>query len=353
MAREAIVNAGIEAAEQPFVNRERRAQGRPEMTPGERAAGVAFAAVGGAALPAGMAGAGKVIGAGTDIARSAFERTVSANWDRLPSGLRERWSSGVSLDDADLADLAELRVGRGAMSEGEAAAIDVLRREGEMARANPFAPNGAGTQLHDAALRGTLATILDDIPVAPRPERRAFVAPEPGAPLPGLARGDTAIGSGVVAGDAQARFMGKVRRAESGGSDVAAAAGSSAYGRYQFTRGTWLHYYLQRYGRDGLSNEQILARRADGALQDRLMADMTADNAAHLARMGAPVTEGNLYLMHFLGPADARKVLHAAPETPLAGLIHEASIAANPTLLGAGKTAGDDRLDRQEDGQRW
>jgi hypothetical protein len=71
------------------------------------------------------------------------------------------------------------------------------------------------------------------------------------------------------------------------------------------------------------------------------MADMTADNAAHLARMGAPVTEGNLYLMHFLGPADARKVLHAAPETPLAGLIHEASIAANPTLLGAGKTAGD------------
>jgi hypothetical protein len=186
MAREAIVNAGIEAAEQPFVNRERRAQGRPEMTPGERAAGVAFAAVGGAALPAGMAGAGKVIGAGTDIARSAFERTVSANWDRLPSGLRERWSSGVSLDDADLADLAELRVGRGAMSEGEAAAIDVLRREGEMARANPFAPNGAGTQLHDAALRGTLATILDDIPVAPRPERRAFVAPEPGAPLPAL-----------------------------------------------------------------------------------------------------------------------------------------------------------------------
>src|SRR3546814_11306630 len=76
---------------------------------------------------------------------------------------------------------------------------------------------------------------------------------------------------------------------------------SSAYGRYQFTEGTWKRYYVRRFGRGELSDTQIAARRSDSALQDQLMDDMLADNSRMLARIGARETPGNLYLAHFLG----------------------------------------------------
>jgi hypothetical protein len=139
---------------------------------------------------------------------------------------------------------------------------------------------------------------------------------------------------------AQAAFMAKVRGAESGGNDAAQAASSSAFGRYQFTKGTWEAYYVKRFGRDGLSSEQIAAKRADPALQEQLMRDLTADNAAMLRKIGAPVTEANLYLTHLLGPSDAEKVLRASPDTPLEGLINAKSIAANRSFM-EGRTAAD------------
>jgi N12 class adenine-specific DNA methylase len=136
-----------------------------------------------------------------------------------------------------------------------------------------------------------------------------------------------------------ARYMARNRRAESSGNDNAAAQTSSAFGRYQFTEGTWLTYYRRVYGDTGETRAQILAKRADGATQDRLMVALTRDNLRAVQRAGAAATEGNVYLAHFLGPAGARAVLQADPNTPVAQLVPAAAIEANQSVL-AGKTAG-------------
>src|SRR3546814_784828 len=94
----------------------------------------------------------------------------------------------------------------------------------------------------------------------------------------------------------------QIRQVESSGDDNAVPIDpntgkllSSAYGRYQFTEGTWKRYYVRRFGRGELSDTQIAARRSDSALQDQLMDDMLADNSRMLARIGARETPGNLY----------------------------------------------------------
>lgn len=263
--------------------------------------------------------------------QAGFEKAIAANWERLPQGLRDRWAGRNALNAAEqdrlLADLAEALIGPERMTEAEAGAAAELRRQAEIDLGSPFMANGAGTEAHFNALAERMAQIIEDSPAA----RTTY---GPGARIGGTAE--------VAAGDAQSRFMAKTRIAESSGNDLAQAATSSAFGRYQFTKGTWLGYYVRRFGTGGLTREQIYAKRADPNLQDVLMADLTADNAARLSGMGAPVTEGNLYLMHLLGPADAEKVLRAGGDTPLEGLINKASIAANRSIM-AGKTAADIR----------
>lgn len=273
-------------------------------------------------------------------AQAGFEKAVAASWDHLPEGLRTRWAARTTLDPAGqdklLADMTTALIGPERMTDAEAGAAAQLTRQAEIDSVNPFAPNGAGVAAHADFLAERMAAIMRDTPTAPS-QGRAFV------PGDAIARGgDTALATGVVAGDAQARFMAKVRSAESSGNDAAAASTSSAFGRYQFTAGTWIGYYTRRFGTGGLTRAEILAKRSDPHINDMLMADLTADNAKRLTGMGAPVTEGNLYLMHLLGPTDAERVLRASPDTPLAGLIHDDSIAANRGIM-EHKTAADIR----------
>lgn len=135
-------------------------------------------------------------------------------------------------------------------------------------------------------------------------------------------------------------YMRSTRRAESSGNDAAAAVSSSAYGRYQFIKSIWLDYYRQTFGNTGESEAAILAKRADGDVQDQVMRTFTNDIANGLRGGGHAVTNRNVYLGHFLGIGDARKVLGAAEDTPLRGLVNDASIAANRSVL-EGKTVGD------------
>lgn len=118
---------------------------------------------------------------------------------------------------------------------------------------------------------------------------------------------------------------------------------SSASGRYQFTDRTWL-------GKDGAggfarrvypgrSDAELMALKRDPAAQERVMDAALTDYAATLRRAGQAPTPGNLYLLHFLGP-EGLKVLRAAPETPLKGLIGDKAIEANASIL-RGRTAGD------------
>lgn len=117
------------------------------------------------------------------------------------------------------------------------------------------------------------------------------------------------------------------------------AGASSAYGKYQFTRGTWIDTYRSLNPRTGLSDARIWALRTNPELQERLMQKLTADNAAALGKANIPVNASTSYLAHFLGSGGAVKLLRADANTPVERILTKDQIDANPTIL-RGKTAG-------------
>jgi hypothetical protein len=131
---------------------------------------------------------------------------------------------------------------------------------------------------------------------------------------------------------------------------------SSAFGTGQFIKETWLAT-LYKHGPDELKAkiepagdgkfrvknaadaEQLYAMRADPTLGRAMTKALMTDNAAALRDAGLQPTPGNLYLAHFLGAGGATKVLKANPNTPVADLVGEKAVEANPSVL-SGKTAG-------------
>lgn len=129
---------------------------------------------------------------------------------------------------------------------------------------------------------------------------------------------------------------------ESAGNPTARNPRSSATGLGQFIESTWLNLF-QKYFPDrarGMSEPAILALRNDPGISRTMVELYTRELATSLARANLPVTDANIYLSYFLGPADAQRVLRANPNTPVQGLIQQSSINANPTILGGGVTAG-------------
>lgn len=224
------------------------------------------------------------------------------------------------------------------MEEGERAgawyssqnAIDYFRRNPEMLAVAKKDPVGFKEAMFRASEQAVAA-------------RRAAKAP---------ARTDTsAARAGVVAftpglkgaGDL-ARSIGRIANAESGGladpyQTGNLAGASSAFGRYQFTRGTWIDTYRKLNPGTRESDKQIWAKRTNPALQDRLMVKLTQDNAAGLRRAGLPVNDATLYLAHFAGLGGATKLLRADANTPVERVLKEDQIDANASIL-SGRTVG-------------
>jgi hypothetical protein len=115
---------------------------------------------------------------------------------------------------------------------------------------------------------------------------------------------------------------------------------SSADGHFQFTKGTWLEYAPRVRDTAGMSNAQILALRHDLPTATAAERLFRADNSRYLRDRGLEDTPGNLSLAHFLGKADAAKVLRAAPDTPIERLVDPASLRANRKVL-EGKSASE------------
>lgn len=133
-------------------------------------------------------------------------------------------------------------------------------------------------------------------------------------------------------------YMRKNRSAESSGNDTAAATTSSAYGRYQFLKETWISNYKKTFGKTGETREQILAKRADGTTQDKVMETFTRENEFKLRQNGIAINDTSLYLMHFLGQGDALKVLKGQADAPVARYVGKASRDANATVFPKGLT---------------
>jgi hypothetical protein len=174
-------------------------------------------------------------------------------------------------------------------------------------------------------------------------------SPAAASPVPGAPAAAPAVASSIPsrASPAARASLGNVTdrivHAESGGRSDVRNPNSSASGPGQFIDSTWLDM-IQRHRPDlmqGRDREQVLALRTDPK-QAQLSKDMTGayeqENGAKLRAAGLEATPENLYMMHFFGPGDGIKVLKAAPNTPLRGLVSDASIKSNSFL--AGMTAG-------------
>jgi len=151
------------------------------------------------------------------------------------------------------------------------------------------------------------------------------------------------IQSASSATGADFRFLLKTAQRESGLNATAQASTSSARGLFQFTSGTWLSM-IGRYGAQhgvdasGASRDQLLALRDDPALSARMAGELARENAASMARdIGRQPTSGELYAAHFLGPAEASRLIRAAREggQAQASELFPAAAAANASVFEA------------------
>jgi hypothetical protein len=109
---------------------------------------------------------------------------------------------------------------------------------------------------------------------------------------------------------------------------------TSASGPFQFIKGTW----------EGLSKRNpdlALTNRYDPNQQARGIPRFTKENMDIMeGALGRRVTGGEAYLAHFLGTGDAPRVVKASDDTPVQNLVSPSSLAANPSVFGKYKTAG-------------
>lgn len=298
-------NAGVEFLSTPTQRRNLANLGE-DLTLGDAAANIAMAGIGGAAFQGGAEGLGRLGG-------FAFDKAI----ERMPLDWR-------------LAQQLKREVPVHLRTPEQQGAIHVIERGAEIDATTPWRPTHQALDTHATRLQDSIDKLNDQAPVAAQPR---LVTPAP-APRP------SGTPARVSGGFDMGRYMSRNRVAESGGVDTAAATTSSAYGRYQFLQGTWLKTYKAEFGKTGETDAQILAKRADGPTQDRLMARFTNDNIKAMQRAGVPITDGTVYLAHFLGAGDAIKVLKAAPDTPVRGMVSAASIGANPAVFGKINNAG-------------
>lgn len=134
-----------------------------EVTTGGMLADAGLAIVGTGLLE----GAGRVIELGMRPVTAALKQ----RWNALPEAVRQRWAKPEDVTEADMPDLAEAIIGKGNLTEDEAAAVSVLRREADVAAGNPFVPDGAGVAAHAEGLEAAMSRILSDAPPVPRETR--------------------------------------------------------------------------------------------------------------------------------------------------------------------------------------
>lgn len=154
--------------------------------------------------------------------------------------------------------------------------------------------------------------------------RGAFGGGEAPAAMP-------AAGGGAGGGDYLARLISM----ESGGDPNARNPRSTATGAAQFIDGTWMRFAQanpQRFA--GMSREQILAARNDPNLSREAADWYRRENLAALSAQGLPANDGTAALSHRFGAGDAARLLRADPNAPIASVVSDAVMRANPDLTG-------------------
>ena len=138
------------------------------------------------------------------------------------------------------------------------------------------------------------------------------------------------------------------------------AATSSAQGLYQFIEKTWLGVVREFGPRYGLAKEaqlvagdlpaaersRILDLRRDAYLSAAMAGEMLKRDSNRIARrIARPLTGGEIYLVHFLGPDGAERLLDQASKKPdaLAGDLLPRAAAANKTIFFGANAEGESK----------
>ena len=136
-------------------------------------------------------------------------------------------------------------------------------------------------------------------------------------------------------------YMQATRAAESTGDDAAKATTSSATGRYQFLKGTWLETYRKTYPESRETDAQILAKRKNGEVQDAVMKTFTLNNIRQLEGAQVPITNSSVYLAHFLGVPAAIAAFKSPAARNVSDFVSAEALAANKAAFGKVKTVED------------
>ena len=130
----------------------------------------------------------------------------------------------------------------------------------------------------------------------------------------------------------------KIMSAESGGRNIAnksgegGAATSSAFGLFQFTKGTFEGLAKSAKEGSALYGKTFDDYKKDTNLQREAMNVLMDQNAAKLSSRGLGTSDANMYLAHFLGAGGAAKALGAGPSALLTDVMSPEQLSANPSL---------------------
>jgi hypothetical protein len=130
-------------------------------------------------------------------------------------------------------------------------------------------------------------------------------------------------------------LLNKIAYIESGGDPNAKSATSSASGMFQFTNATWKEG-VKKYGKQhNISMKDKNNPEAQKIIAMSMLEDATQDLSQDLGRK---LNEGEIYLIHFLGPTGARKLLNNYDQqTPAARLLPAAAKSNRSIFFAKGK----------------
>lgn len=118
---------------------------------------------------------------------------------------------------------------------------------------------------------------------------------------------------GVIASQVGGGFRAALRGKESGGDDTAKNSSSSARGRYQFLTDTW-NAFAGKAGAPPVTSENNGTAndpRNNPDLQEKVLDQYIAASTAKLSSEKLPVTDANLYMLHFMGQQGGTNFLRA------------------------------------------
>jgi hypothetical protein len=128
--------------------------------------------------------------------------------------------------------------------------------------------------------------------------------------------------------DVPPAYIERVAEIESGGNPAARSRNSSATGLFQFTTSTWAAIRREHPELNLTPNG-----RTDPVQARRAMIVFTADNIVFLElRLRRRLTQGDIWLAHFLGKHAAYRVLSAGDAAPLSNVLPPEAVQRNRFL---------------------